>query len=110
MNGILPHGIVESLLWIVVSMTAGFVEEVCYRGYLQKQFAALTGSVFLAIFFQAILFAISHSYQGFKSMIVIFVYGTLFGLLAFWRDSMRPGIVAHILTEIARRTKRRVPV
>jgi membrane protease YdiL (CAAX protease family) len=99
-GGLLPNGVLESLLWIVVSIAAGFVEEVCYRGYLQKQIQALTGSVTIAILLQAVLFGISHSYQGIKSVIVIFAYGVMFGLLAFWRDSLRPGIIAHALTDI----------
>lgn len=99
-GGLLPNGIVENLLWIVVSIAAGFVEEVCYRGYLQKQILALTGSVAVAILLQAFLFGISHSYQGIKSSFVIFIYGAMFGLLAYWRDSLRPGIIAHALTDI----------
>lgn len=99
-GGLLPKGILESVLWIILSITAGFVEEVCYRGYLQKQILALTGIVPVAIVVQAILFGISHSYQGLKSTIVITVYGGLFGLLAHWRNSLRPGIVAHAWTDI----------
>lgn len=99
-GNLLPNGILESALWIVLSVAAGFVEEVCYRGYLQKQILALTGLAPVAIIGQAILFGISHSYQGFKSTIVITIYGGFFGLLAYWRNSLRPGIVAHALTDI----------
>ncbi len=99
-GGLIPNGILESLLWVAVSVAAGFVEEVCYRGYLQKQIMGLTGSVAAAVLLQAVLFAVSHSYQGIKSVVVIFVYGIMFGLLAYWRNSLRPGIIAHALTDI----------
>ncbi len=99
-GGLLPTGVLESAFWIILSITAGFVEEVCYRGYLQKQILALTGLVPVAIVGQAVLFGVSHSYQGLKSAIGITVYGGLFGLLAHWRKSLRPGIIAHAWTDI----------
>jgi membrane protease YdiL (CAAX protease family) len=37
-----PHGGLEVALWFLLSSTAGFCEEVIYRGYLQKQIAAWT--------------------------------------------------------------------
>jgi len=99
-RGVLPNNIPQGFLWIVLSIAAGFVEEVCYRGYLQKQIMSLTHSATVAVFMQAVLFAVSHSYQGFKSVVVIFVYGTMFGLLALWRGDLWPGIVAHAWTDI----------
>ena len=43
-RGLLPRGILESLVWIPVALSAGFCEEVAFRGYLQKQFRAIAGS------------------------------------------------------------------
>src|SRR5271157_5063375 len=41
---IFPHGGVEITLWIALSVTAGICEETIFRGYLQRQFMALTKS------------------------------------------------------------------
>src|SRR4029077_16403814 len=41
---LLPRGGVEIGLWVALSAAAGFCEEVVYRGYLQRQLLALTGS------------------------------------------------------------------
>jgi uncharacterized protein len=30
-------------------------------------------------------------------MVLIFVFGTMFGFLALWRKSLRPGMMAHAL-------------
>jgi membrane protease YdiL (CAAX protease family) len=49
---------------------------------------------------QALLFGVSHGYQGLSSTVKITIYGGLFGLLAVWRRSLRPGIAAHVLTDI----------
>ena len=88
-------------LWIALSMSAGFVEELIYRGYLQQQFAALTRSPIVAIGLQAILFGISHGYQGVEPVIRITAFGLLFGIVAEIRRSTRPGMLAHAIVDIA---------
>ena len=70
-------------------------EELIFRGYLQKQFHAASGNALVGIIAQALLFGAGHGYQGVKSMLVIGVFGALFGALAFWRRSLRPGMIAH---------------
>jgi len=72
-----PRGVVEIILWVLMSITAGFCKELVYRGYLQKQFLAWTGSAALAVLAQGIL-GIGHWYQGIKMVIVITVLGILF--------------------------------
>jgi membrane protease YdiL (CAAX protease family) len=49
---------------------------------------------------QALLFGISHGYQGIEACVRIAVYGALFGLLALWRGSLRPGMMAHAGSDI----------
>jgi hypothetical protein len=96
-----PRGAVEVTLWVMMSITSGFCEELVFRGYLQKQFLALTGSAALAVLAQAVLFGCGHWYQGVKMVIVITVLGALFGILAHWRKSLRPGMIAHAWEDIA---------
>src|SRR5262249_44105389 len=43
-QAILPRGAAEIILWLMVSITAGICEETLFRGYLQRQFTALTRS------------------------------------------------------------------
>lgn len=97
---LLLQTILEILLWVGVSVSAGICEEVVYRGYLQRQFLALTGSSIIAVLAQAIIFGVGHAYQGAKQVVVITVLGLLFGLLAWWRKSLRPGIIAHAWADI----------
>src|ERR1700676_2645823 len=40
-QGLLPKGILESLAWIPLALSAGFCEELAFRGYLQKKFQAI---------------------------------------------------------------------
>ena len=95
-----PRAGVEVTLWVMMSMTAGFCEELVYRGYLQRQGLALTGSAALAVLVQAIIFGVGHWYQGSKMVIVITVLGVLFGILAHWRKSLRPGMISHAWSDI----------
>jgi len=98
---LLPHGPVEVCLWIALSLTAGFNEELVFRGYLQRQFAALSGRPWMGTLLQAALFGISHGYQGVVACLKIACFGILFGCVALWRRSLRPGMFAHAWTDIA---------
>ena len=97
---LLPEGSREIATWIMLSITAGICEEAVYRGYLQKQFMALTRNVPAGIVLQALLFGLAHSYQGFARAATIAVLGVMSGALAFWCRSVRPGMIAHILQDI----------
>jgi membrane protease YdiL (CAAX protease family) len=91
----LPHRGIELTLWIALSVTAGFCEETVFRGYLQRQFMALTQSAPAGILLSAAAFGAAHAYQGFRMVILIGLYGAMFGILAYWRRSVRPGMIAH---------------
>jgi hypothetical protein len=95
MDFVLPHGGAEVTLWIVLSVTAGICEETVFRGYLQRQFIALTKSAPAGILLSAAAFGAAHAYQGFRMVILIGVFGAMFGILAYWRGSVRPGMIAH---------------
>jgi membrane protease YdiL (CAAX protease family) len=97
----LPRSPVEMGLWVALSVSAGFAEELVFRGYLQAQFRALTRRRGLAMVLQAALFGISHGYQGVQACLRIVFYGLLMGVLALVRRSLRPGMAAHAWTDIA---------
>ncbi|HKH97487.1 MAG TPA: CPBP family intramembrane glutamic endopeptidase [Candidatus Sulfotelmatobacter sp.] len=99
-DSLLPRSLLEILIWIAVSITAGFCEEIAFRGYLQRQFHALSGSIAVAVLAQALVFGLAHGYQGWKSVIVIIVLGALYGALAAWRRNLRACIVAHAWSDI----------
>jgi membrane protease YdiL (CAAX protease family) len=49
---------------------------------------------------QAVLFGIGHWYQGVRQVILISLLGALYGILAQWRKSLRPGIIAHAWADV----------
>jgi membrane protease YdiL (CAAX protease family) len=97
---LLPHGPIESVLWILVSITAGTCEEIAFRGYLQRQLAAMTGSVAGAILLQAAIFGVMHAYQGLRSIASTGAIGLILGILTWRRGNIRAGAIAHSAEDI----------
>jgi uncharacterized protein len=99
-NSLLPQSAIEIVLWIALSISAGICEEIVFRGYFQKQFAAYTNSMLAGVLLQGIVFGLGHSYQGVKQVIIISDLGVLYGVFAAWRKSLRPAMMAHAWTDI----------
>ena len=98
MANITPKTTFELVVWLGLSATGGFCEELTFRGYLTRQFSAWTGSRAFAIVLQGVVFGLAHGYYQ-KVMVVIVVQGWLLGVLAHWRKSLRPGMLAHGLQD-----------
>jgi hypothetical protein len=99
-RAILPQGGTEIWLWVALSVTAGICEEALFRGYLQRQFIAVTKNVPAGIVLSAVLFGAAHLYQGVAQALQIGVLGVMGGMLAYWCKSVRPGMIAHALQDI----------
>jgi hypothetical protein len=96
---ITPKTVGELAAWLALATTGGFCEELIFRGYLVRQFRAWTGSVVWAVVIQGILFGLAHGFYG-LAMVVVTVHGCLLGVLAVWRKSLRPGMLAHGLQDL----------
>jgi len=94
-----PHTYLEAGMFVLVSVCAGLFEEIIFRGYLQRQFSAVANNAAVGIVASGIIFGLAHGYQGPRLMIVIGVEGIFFGLLAHFRKSLRPGMMAHALQD-----------
>lgn len=97
---LLPRTLLEVLVWIATSASAGFCEEFVFRGYVQRQLFALGGNAAVAVVGQAVVFAAMHAYQGWRPVVQIAILGLLFGALATWRKTLRVGMVAHAWTDV----------
>jgi len=94
-KSMLPQTVPELTAFLVLAVFAGFCEEILFRGYFLRQFSAWTGNVWAGVILQGIVFGSAHGYQGWKGMLVISVYGAMFGILAVLWKSLRPGIMQH---------------
>jgi membrane protease YdiL (CAAX protease family) len=95
-----PHGKLESTLWILMSLTAGICEEAIFRGYLQCQFTAFSRNTAIGIVLSAATFGAAHAYQGLRHAVQIAILGAMLGALAWWRKTVRPGMIAHALEDV----------
>lgn len=95
LGSIAPHSYLEAGFFVALSVAAGLFEEIIFRGYLQRQFSVLAPGAFLGVVISGIIFGLAHGYQGWRNMIVIATFGMFFGTLAYFRKSLRPGMIAH---------------
>jgi membrane protease YdiL (CAAX protease family) len=95
LRSMVPQNALEASAYLAAALTAGFVEEFVFRGYLQKQLTAFSGSVAIGSALQILLFVQGHYFQGMLRLIPVALFGLLFTLLALWRKSLRPGMIAH---------------
>ncbi|PSH05366.1 MAG: hypothetical protein CXZ00_01335 [Acidobacteria bacterium] len=94
-----PQSAAEVFLWICLSATAGFCEEVLFRGYLQKQFTRLLRNRWIALVAVSILFGLGHGYEGAQRMVLVSILGLAFGAMSLLRKSLRPAMMAHTIQD-----------
>lgn len=90
-----PQNTVEALAFLALALTAGFVEEFVFRGYIQRQGQVLCGSTVVASILQLILFSQGHFYQGWIRLVPVMLIGVVLTIVALWRKSLIPGMIAH---------------
>lgn len=86
LKGNLPACLIALL---VVWATAGFGEEIIFRGYFMRQFVKFFGESKVSIAFNIVLlacfFGFMHSYQGITGQLVAGFIGALFALIFYLR-------------------------
>jgi len=98
----IPQDTTGRIVWVFVSFTAGFCEEVAFRGYIMTRLRLIfkTKSWVLPIIVSAIAFGACHAYQGIPNMIVLSVYGAMFSLLYIRTGSLWPCVIAHFFQDL----------
>ena len=92
---LVPRPGVERALWVLVAVTAGFCEELLYRGWLWRFFRDLTGHLWIAVVLSAVAFGFAHAYQGRAGIISAGIVGLLFSVPVLLANSLVPGQVIH---------------
>lgn len=87
----------EAILFLLTAISAGFVEEYVFRGYLQRRFTALTRSVWTGTLLQLGFFTLAHLYQGRSGLVSVFLLGAVLTFTALTRRTLIPGMIAHAL-------------
>jgi membrane protease YdiL (CAAX protease family) len=77
------------LVRVAVSLSAGFVEEVFFRGFLQPR---------VGIALSTLMFVLAHLSYGQPMMLVgITLLSLIYALLVQWRQTVWPAVVAHFV-------------
>lgn len=86
---------------IMISLVAGICEEVGFRGYMQVPLEKKYSPV-LAISIVSVVFVLMHLHQAWSGPILvhIFVLSVLFGTIAYFSQSLIPGIIAHFVMDV----------
>jgi len=81
-----------------VSLTAGFCEELLFRGFLIWALQPLVG-LWLAAVLSALLFGAAHAYQGLDGVIRTGLFGLVFTAIVLLTRSLWPAIVLHAVVD-----------
>jgi uncharacterized protein len=90
-----PANGIEIATWGLLCLVVGFSEELIFRGYLQSQSIALLRNLPVGVVLTALIFGAAHGYQGVRGIVLISIYGALFGCITLIRKNLFPGMLAH---------------
>lgn len=98
---LIPQDTTGRIVWVMVSATAGFCEEIAFRGYLMTRLRILgkTKSWLMPVVVSSLTFGILHAYQSLPGVIILTVYGAMFALLYIRTRSLWPCIIAHFFQD-----------
>lgn len=103
LSPVLPATRGERVFWIFISFTAGFCEELIYRGFGIRALRWRNVPAWLAVSIATLAFFLMHGVWAMtlSAFVTIGIAGLLFSALFLWRRSLVPGICLHALIDVA---------
>ncbi|MEN8376852.1 MAG: CPBP family intramembrane glutamic endopeptidase [Gemmatimonadota bacterium] len=92
---LLPRSGTERLHYAWLSLTAGFTEEVVFRGFLVRAVEDASGSALTGVAVAAVAFGLAHRYQGASGAVRAGVLGAILSAPLLVIGSIVPAIIAH---------------
>jgi membrane protease YdiL (CAAX protease family) len=96
----MPSTGTERTWWIIVAILAGITEEITWRGVQAALAIALTRNILIAILFCSISFGVGHIIQGWKTVVIIFVFAVGFHALVWLSGSLYVAMAVHIAYDV----------
>jgi membrane protease YdiL (CAAX protease family) len=93
----MPASQAEMPLWCVMALTAGIVEEIVYRGVLFGILMWWLHNWWMAAVLCAVSFALGHSIQGWKMVLIIFAMSLIFQGLVRMTGSLYVAMAVHAM-------------
>ena len=98
----LPRTGRERALFVLVCVTAGVCEEIIFRGWIIRYFAALPVGLTLwgSLGLSSALFGLVHLYQGWRGVALTAVLGGMLGLLFLVTGNLIVPVILHVLIDL----------
>lgn len=98
-----PATMGERVFWIFMSLTAGFCEELIYRGFGIRMLQGRNMRTWLAVGLATLAFVLMHGISVLRPspFLTIYIAGLVFSSLFLWRGSLVPGVCLHALIDVA---------
>ncbi len=87
-------------LWVVLSCSAGFIEEIVYRGVLYQVLLDLSGSVTLAVVLACTVFGVAHFRQGHRAVVFITLLSTSLHGLVIGFGTLYLAMIVHAAYDV----------
>jgi len=100
-KSLLPSNIGGLSLWVALSISAGFCEEIVYRGVLYYSLADLTTNAWIAFVLSSLVFGVNHYNQGFRAVLFISTFALGLQGLVVWSGTLYTAIIVHAIYDIA---------
>jgi membrane protease YdiL (CAAX protease family) len=91
----------QQAVWILMSLSAGFCEELVYRGFGISVLRAKGLPVALAVLLPTLSWVLIHGVGGLLMFFPHLVVGLLFAGLFLWRKSLVPVMFVHALVDLS---------
>ena len=92
---LVPHSNAELVPYLVLCAIAAIAEEIAYRGVAYWLVFRATHSIPLSVAIVAIVFALGHALQGWRSVAVILLFAIGFHAIVIYGQSLIPAILVH---------------
>jgi len=90
----------QRVLWIGVCAAAAISEEATYRGVLFAVLEIVSRSWWIAAAVAAVIFAVAHMVQGWKSTVIVAFFGFAFQALVFQSGGLYLAMIVHFLYDL----------
>ncbi len=101
-EAMLPVTRQEKQVWAATAVTAGFAEELLYRGFLFHLLGVLFPVLppFAVLGISTVLFGLGHIYQGLAEAVKPMLLGLLYGFIYLAFGTIWPCVVLHALQDL----------
>jgi uncharacterized protein len=104
LSNIMPTSWSDYGHFVFLAIAAGICEEIVFRGflinYINEMLPNLSYAYFIALVFPALIFSVSHIYQGWFAVLKIFAISLLFGALFIFSKSLLLVCLIHVLVDL----------